>query len=79
MRKLAEKDGPEIGEFGIAQLDARVGDKDKALRELQRYYDQREALGTLVNVDPAFDSLHSDPRFASLVLRMGLTPAVSPR
>ena len=74
MRKLAEKDGPEIGEFGIAQLDARIGDKDMALRELQRYYDQREALGTLVNVDPALDSLHSDPRFVNLVSRMGLTP-----
>jgi TolB-like protein/DNA-binding winged helix-turn-helix (wHTH) protein/Tfp pilus assembly protein PilF len=69
-----EKAGREIGEFDIPQLYARLGEKEKALEWLNRNYEERRALGTLLNVDPAFDSLHSDQRFADLVRRMGLTP-----
>jgi len=67
------KDDPEIGEFGMPQLAARLGDKQKALEGLERNFDERSPLATLVNVDPAFDSLHSDPRFENLIRRMGLT------
>jgi serine/threonine protein kinase/tetratricopeptide (TPR) repeat protein len=63
-----------IGEFDTPQLYARLGDKQKALEWLDRNYEQRRALGSLLNVDPAFDSLHSDQRFGDLVRRMGLTP-----
>jgi len=63
-----------IGEFDIPQIHARLGDKQKALESLDRNYEERRALGTLLNVDPAFDSLRSDPRFGELVRRMGLTP-----
>ena len=69
-----EKAGREIGEFDIPQLYARLGEKEKALEWLNRNYEERRALGTLLNVDPAFDSLRSDQRFADLVRRMGLTP-----
>jgi TolB-like protein/DNA-binding winged helix-turn-helix (wHTH) protein/Flp pilus assembly protein TadD len=69
-----EKSGRDIGEFDNPQLYARLGDKQKALEWLNRNYEERRALGTLLNVDPAFDSLRSDQRFADLVRRMGLTP-----
>jgi hypothetical protein len=55
-------------------IRARLGDKQKALEWLDRNYEERRALGTLLNVDPAFDSLRSDQRFGDLVRRMGLTP-----
>ena len=71
--KNQQKDGPEIGEFGMPQVDARLGEKEKALQGLERNYEERATLGTLLNVDPAFDSLRSDPRFEELVSRMGLT------
>jgi TolB-like protein/DNA-binding winged helix-turn-helix (wHTH) protein/tetratricopeptide (TPR) repeat protein len=72
MQREGMKDDPEIGEFGMPQLAARLGDKQKALEGLEHNFDERSALATLVNIDPAFDSLHSDPRFENLVRRMGL-------
>jgi tetratricopeptide (TPR) repeat protein len=74
MLREEEKDDTEIGEFGTAQVYARLGDKENALRWLEHNYDERLPLGTLVNVDPAFDSLRSDPRFLSIVSRTGLVP-----
>ena len=68
------KSGPQIGEFDNPQLYARLGAKQKALECLDRNYEERRPLGTLLNVDPAFDSLRSDQRFGDLVRRVGLTP-----
>jgi TolB-like protein/DNA-binding winged helix-turn-helix (wHTH) protein/Tfp pilus assembly protein PilF len=68
----------EIGEFDAPQVYARLGDNERALRGLERNYEERATLGTLLNVDPAFDSLRSDQRFGDLVRRMGLTPAAKP-
>jgi tetratricopeptide (TPR) repeat protein len=72
IRRQNLSEDPEIGEFALPQADARLGNKEKALEGLERNYDERASLGTLVNVDPAFDSLRSDPRFESLIRRMGL-------
>jgi len=69
-----EKFGQSVGEFDTPQVYARLGENEKALQGLQRNYEVRRALGTLLNVDPAFDSLRSDQRFGDLVRRMGLTP-----
>lgn len=64
--------GDSVGEFDGPQICARLGDKQEALKLLDRNYEKRESLGTLLNVDPAFDSLHADPRFKELVRRTGL-------
>jgi hypothetical protein len=67
--------GSDIGEFDIPQLFyARLRDKQKALERLDRNYEEPRPLGTLLNVDPAFDSLRLDLRFGGLVRCMGLTP-----
>lgn len=72
MQRETEKIDTEIGEFDLPQVYARLGESEKALAELEVNYEERRPLGTLLNVDPAFDSLRSDPRFADLVRRMGL-------
>jgi len=71
-----EKVVRNIGEFDTPQVYARLGDRERALKWLERNYEERQTLGTLINVDPAYDSLRSDPRFRDLVQRMGLAPNV---
>jgi hypothetical protein len=51
-------------------VSARLGDGEKALKELERNYEERSPLATLVNVDPASDSLRSDP-----LIEGGMPPA----
>jgi TolB-like protein/DNA-binding winged helix-turn-helix (wHTH) protein/Flp pilus assembly protein TadD len=58
--------------FDDAQVYARLADVDKAMDALLRDYEQRSFFVTFIKVDPAYDSLRSDARFASLVQRMGL-------
>jgi hypothetical protein len=51
-----------------------LGKKDQALEWLEKAYQDRGGSLLLVKVDPAFDSLQSEPRFLNLVRRLGLTP-----
>jgi TolB-like protein/DNA-binding winged helix-turn-helix (wHTH) protein len=69
----------EPGHFGAEdffapQIYARLGDIDMALDSLQRSYEQRVFFVNFIKVEPAYDSLRPDPRFANLVQRMGLQP-----
>ncbi len=64
------------GEFiSRAYLAATYGwlaEKDKAFRLLEKAYEERDARMIHLKVDPRFDCLRSDPRFADLLRRMGL-------
>ena len=56
-----------------AVLFALAGEADEALRVLETAYDQRNPqLGTYLGSHPAFDPLRSDPRFKSLMRRVGI-------
>jgi tetratricopeptide (TPR) repeat protein len=54
--------------FGFIGLD----DKDAAFSWLEKGYAERSQGLTFLNNEPIFDPLRSDPRFASLVRRVGL-------
>jgi len=56
--------------YGIAIRYARLGNKDEALKWLEKTYVQHTGNMLFVKSEPAFDSLHSDPRFQSLLRRM---------
>jgi TolB-like protein/Flp pilus assembly protein TadD len=58
----------------IASIHARLGNKDEAFTWLDKAVDERASGIPNLKVDPRFDSLHSDPRFAKLLQRMNLTP-----
>jgi TolB-like protein/DNA-binding winged helix-turn-helix (wHTH) protein/Flp pilus assembly protein TadD len=54
----------------IAAIYASLGDKDEAMKWLEKGYAERFNPGVLIR--PGFDSLRSDPRFQDLVHRVGL-------
>jgi DNA-binding winged helix-turn-helix (wHTH) protein/TolB-like protein len=60
--------------YKVATFHAVLGEKDKAFAELNKSYQEHETILGLVKVDPRFDSLRADPRFAEVLRRIGLAP-----
>jgi TolB-like protein/Flp pilus assembly protein TadD len=54
----------------MALLYAGLRDKRAAFASLQKAYDERARLPLFLKMDPAFDSLRSDPRLQNLLRRM---------
>jgi TolB-like protein/DNA-binding winged helix-turn-helix (wHTH) protein/Tfp pilus assembly protein PilF len=57
---------------GTAEVYLAIGEVDRALRILEGAYRRRDGGLILLNADPRFDSLKSDPRFQQLLQRIGL-------
>jgi DNA-binding winged helix-turn-helix (wHTH) protein/TolB-like protein/Tfp pilus assembly protein PilF len=58
----------------LAGLYALSGEKDLAFAWLEKAVDTRDGWIALIKIQPAYDSLRSDPRFTNLLQRMNLTP-----
>jgi tetratricopeptide (TPR) repeat protein len=58
--------------FFAAMMYGTLGQKDRAFWWLEKDYQQRDASYSALNVDPCWDPLRDDPRFGSLVSRVGL-------
>jgi len=58
--------------FEIARLYADLGDKNKTFEWLDTAYREHDSLLIGLNTNPQFDALHSDPRYAELVSKIGL-------
>jgi TolB-like protein/DNA-binding winged helix-turn-helix (wHTH) protein/Flp pilus assembly protein TadD len=67
---LKKRSNPSYS-FGseIATIYASLGDKDQAMNWLEKAYEERFNPGVLMR--PGFDPLRTDPRFQSLVRRIG--------
>ncbi len=57
-------------EIGVAYL--HLGEKEEALRWLEKGYEERSYCMVWLGVDPRLDALRSDPRLTDLVRRIGL-------
>jgi tetratricopeptide (TPR) repeat protein len=65
--------GEHVQSISLAFLYTGLGDKDRAFAALQKAFENRDEEMILLNVDPKFDRLRSDSRFAELLRRMNLT------
>ena len=75
LKELEEKygRGEAVGQ-DQAGVYAGLGDKDQAFKWLERDYEQRSGQLPFITYWFSFDVIRSDPRYADLVRRMGLTP-----
>ena len=62
---------PEAAILGPALIHVGLDDADGAFEWLERAYDARASLLPAVLNDARYARLHSDPRFADLLRRMG--------
>ncbi len=70
---IAKKDANQTyGPASLAGFYAVLGEKDQAFELLEKAYEERAELMLYLKVDPLFDNLRSDPRFADLARRVGL-------
>ena len=51
---------------------AVVGEKQKALENLERAYEGKAFLVAFVKVNPLFDNLSSEPRYQAILRKMNL-------
>ncbi len=58
----------------IAALYADLGDKDHAFEWLSIAYKEHDYYLRSLRIDPLFDPLHSDPRYAELIRKIGFPP-----
>lgn len=56
----------------FADLYSLLGEKDEAFKWLEKAYQERSSKLIDLKLDPDYDNLHSDPRFAALVSKIGL-------
>ena len=58
--------------YFVAGIYAGLNNKDEAFRLLEKAYEQHLSGILYLGIDPFFDGIHSDPRYADLLRRMGL-------
>jgi tetratricopeptide (TPR) repeat protein len=57
-----------------AHVHVILGEKEEAILELQRAYDEHSSSLHFIGIAPEFEPLRSDKRFVSIVERIGLEP-----
>jgi len=60
--------------FQIAEVYAWRGEADKAFEWLERAYVQHDGGLAFIKPDPLFRGLHTDPRYAAMLKKLGLPP-----
>jgi TolB-like protein/DNA-binding winged helix-turn-helix (wHTH) protein len=64
-----------VSPVDLALLYAQLGDREKTLSLLEQGLSEHSPLLLWIQTDPAYDFLHADPRWRSIIHRVGLPPA----
>ena len=65
-----------ISPASIARFHAELGEREETLALLELALRKRDPGLLFIQTDPAFDSLHDDPRYVAIVKRVRLIPTV---
>jgi tetratricopeptide (TPR) repeat protein len=74
-RRLMQSKNHYVSPVDLAGYYAQLGDKERTLALLEEGYQQRATDILWIRSDPAYDFLHSDPRYRAIIQRFGLPPA----
>ncbi|MGC2297479.1 MAG: hypothetical protein WA476_01675, partial [Acidobacteriaceae bacterium] len=73
-RRLLQSKSHYVSPVELASYYAQLGDKERTLALLEEGYRQRATDTLWIQRDPAYDFLHSDPRFRAIVQKTGVPP-----
>ncbi len=73
LERIAASDGDYVSAADIAMLHSALDQHDQAFEWLHKAVDQRSGWLGYLNVDPIWDPIRSDPRFAYVLQRIGLS------
>jgi tetratricopeptide (TPR) repeat protein len=77
--RVAEADPSRFHQYEIASAYVALGDRDRAFTLLFDQLERGDPGPNFVAVDPPFDSLHTDPRWAELLRRMNVATTMHER
>jgi tetratricopeptide (TPR) repeat protein len=63
-----------VSPYFMALIYGALGEKDDAIKALEKACEEHAAFVIFMNVDPRLDSVRADPRFQALIRRVGLAP-----
>jgi hypothetical protein len=73
LEKLLDRSKKQyVPSYWIAMIHVGLGDKDQPFTWLEMAFQERSSWLAWAKVEPRFDTLRTDPRFDSLLLRMRL-------
>jgi TolB-like protein len=70
--EIHNKDGTAPNPVDVAQFYSKLGERDKAFEWLEKAFRNRRVGMVFLKVEPGWDNIRSDPRFADLMRRVGL-------
>jgi hypothetical protein len=65
---------PRVPPFQYAEILMRLGEREEALRQLERAYDERSAYLPQLATSPIWDSVRHDGRFVAVLSRAASPP-----
>jgi DNA-binding winged helix-turn-helix (wHTH) protein/TolB-like protein/tetratricopeptide (TPR) repeat protein len=75
LKQFLHQSKPNVAlSYYVAGAYAALGDNNDAFEALDQSYAARSNWLIYLKLDPRFDSLHNDPRFSTLLQKIGLSP-----